>query len=125
MGVREDMAEESSRESGLPEDVAGIFRLDGQHAIVTGAASGLGKAIALGFAHFGANVACLDIDLEGARETAGMIAELGMESSATPVDVRDWGSVCSSAGEVQSWAERVDVAVNVPGINRRGRPRLV
>ena len=38
---------------GLPEGIAEIFRLDGQHAVVTGAASGLGKAIALGFAHFG------------------------------------------------------------------------
>src|SRR4028119_1680538 len=66
---------------GLPEDVAGIFRLDGQRTIVTGAASGLGKAIALGFAHFGADVACLDIDLEAAGETAGPISDLGAQSA--------------------------------------------
>ena len=105
--------------TGPPEDVAGLFRLDGQHAVVTGAASGLGKAIALGYAHFGADVACLDINLEGARETAGAIAALGRESIAVPVDVREWESVRSSAEEVRSWAGRVDVAVNVPGINRR------
>ena len=113
------MAEDVSREVSLPEDVAGIFRLDGQYAVVTGAASGLGKAIALGFAHFGAHVACLDIDLDGARETAALISELGRESSAVRVDVRDWEGVRSSAAEVRSWAGRVDVAVNVPGINRR------
>ncbi len=113
------MAEEASRESGLPEDVAGIFRLDDQYAVVTGAASGLGKVIALGFAHFGAHVACLDIDLEGARETAAVISEVGRESSAVRVDVRDWESVRSSVAEVRSWAGRVDVAVNVPGVNRR------
>jgi len=113
------MAEDVSREVGLPEDVAGIFRLDGQYAVVTGAASGLGKAIALGFAHFGAHVACLDIDLDGARETAALISELGRESSAVQIDVRDWEGVRSSAAEVRSWAGRVDVAVNVPGINRR------
>ena len=113
------MAEEASRESGLPEDVAGIFRLDDQYAVVTGAASGLGKAIALGFAHFGAHVACLDIDLEGARETAAAISEVGRESSAVRVDVRDWEGVRSAAAEVRSWAGRVDVAVNVPGVNRR------
>jgi NAD(P)-dependent dehydrogenase (short-subunit alcohol dehydrogenase family) len=107
------------RAAGLPEDIAEVFRLDGQHAVVTGAASGLGKAIALGFAHFGASVACLDIDFEGAGETAAMISDLGRESSAMRVDVRDWGSVRSATEEVRSWAGRVDVAVNVPGINRR------
>jgi NAD(P)-dependent dehydrogenase (short-subunit alcohol dehydrogenase family) len=113
------MAERYPLADGLPEDLAEIFSLDGRYAIVTGAASGLGKAIALGFAHFGANVACLDINLKGARQTAAAIADLGRESSAIPVDVRDWESVRSSAEEVRSWAQRVDVAVNVPGINRR------
>ena len=113
------MPEEAARATGLPRDVAEIFRLDGRNAVVTGAASGLGKAIALGFAHFGANVACLDINLDGARETADAISGLGRRSSAIPVDVRDWGDVRSSVEEVRSWAERVDVAVNVPGVNRR------
>ena len=117
------MSEEASHAVGLPRDVAEIFRLDGRYAVVTGAASGLGKAIALGFAHFGANVACLDINLEGARVTAEAISGLGRRSCAIWVDVRDWGSVCSSAEEVRSWAQRVDVAVNVPGVNRR-RPVL-
>jgi gluconate 5-dehydrogenase len=113
------MAKEASRATGLPEDIARIFRLDGQRAVVTGAASGLGKAIALGFASFGADIACLDIDLEGARKTAGAIAGLGRESTAIGGDVRDWESVRSSAEEARSWAGRVDIAVNVPGINRR------
>lgn len=113
------MSEEASRTTGLPEDIARIFRLDGQHAVVTGAASGLGEAIALGFASFGADVACLDIDLEGARETARTIAGIGRKSTAIGVDVRDWESVRSSAEEAQAWAGRLDVAVNVPGINRR------
>jgi gluconate 5-dehydrogenase len=118
-GMGDDMSEEAAHTTGLPRDVAEIFRLDGRNTVVTGAASGLGKAIALGFAHFGADVACLDIDLEGARKTAEAIAGLGRRSSAIPVDVRDWGSVRSSAEEVLRWAGRVDVAVNVPGVNRR------
>ena len=117
------MTEETSREAGLPEDIVEIFRLDGQHAIVTGAASGLGKTIALGFAHFGADVACLDIDLDGARETAARISDLGQSSLALHVDVRNWESVASAAEEARSWAGRVDVAVNIPGINRR-KPML-
>jgi NAD(P)-dependent dehydrogenase (short-subunit alcohol dehydrogenase family) len=113
------MAEAASRASGLPDDIARLFRLDGQRAVVTGAASGLGEAIALGFASFGADVACLDIDLDGARRTASVISELGRESTAIGVDVRDWEGVSSAAEEAGSWAGRVDVAVNVPGINRR------
>jgi NAD(P)-dependent dehydrogenase (short-subunit alcohol dehydrogenase family) len=95
------MTEGAPRETGLPEDVAGIFRLDGQRAVVTGAASGLGKAIAPGFARFGADVACLDIDLAGAGETANKISDMGRESTAVRVDVRDRESVRSSAEEVR------------------------
>ena len=110
---------EGAGAAGLPEDIAGIFRLDGQKAIVTGAASGLGKAIALGFAHFGADVACLDVDLEGAQKTAGEVSALGREGYAVRVDVRDWQGVLAAAEEVSSRSGSVDVAVNVPGINRR------
>lgn len=117
------MTEGTYRAAGLPEDRAQIFRLDGQRAVVTGAASGLGEAIALGYASFGAEVACLDIDLEGARETMRKVAEMGRESTAIGVDVRDWESVRSAAEEAQAWAGRVDVTVNVPGINRR-KPAL-
>jgi NAD(P)-dependent dehydrogenase (short-subunit alcohol dehydrogenase family) len=119
IGANGDMAQRAPHTAELPEDIAGVFRLDGQHAVVTGAASGLGKAIALGFAHFGADVACLDIDLKGARETASAIAQMGNESTVIWADVRDWESMRSSAEEVRSWAGRLDVAVNVPGVNRR------
>jgi gluconate 5-dehydrogenase len=113
------MADGFSSASGLPEEIAEVFRLDGRCAVVTGAASGLGRAIALGFARFGADVACLDIDLEGARQTSGMISGLGRESSAIQTDVRDWESVQVSAADARDLTGRVDVAVNVPGINRR------
>ena len=104
---------------GLPEGMEDVFRLDGQRAVVTGAASGLGKVIALGFARFGADVACADIDPEGTRQTEEEISRLGRKSLSVQVDVRDWESVSSSAREIESWAGGVDVAVNVPGINRR------
>src|SRR5215210_9500537 len=113
MWGREDVTE------GVPEDIAEVFRLDDQYTVVTGAASGLGRAIALGFAHFGADVACLDINLEGAQQTASTIADLGRKSTAIGVDVREWESVRSAAEKAQAWAGRVDVVVNVPGINRR------
>jgi NAD(P)-dependent dehydrogenase (short-subunit alcohol dehydrogenase family) len=103
---------DEARAAGLPEDIAGVFSLDGQRAIVTGAASGLGRAIALGFAHFGADVACLDIDLEGAEKTANEVSALGREGYAVRVDVRDWEDVRAAAEEVSSRSGAVDVAVN-------------
>ena len=95
-----------------------IFRLDGRRAIVTGAASGLGKTIALGFARFGADVACLDIDVDGARATEREVSALGRGSVTVEVDVWDWESVRLSAEEVERWGG-ADIAVNMPGINRR------
>jgi gluconate 5-dehydrogenase len=109
------MAEEQQRAAAAHD----VFRLDGRRAIVTGAASGLGKAIALGFARYGADVACLDIDVEGARATQEEISGLGRESVAVEVDVRDWGSVQASVERVKGWSGGVEIAVNMPGINRR------
>src|ERR671920_2431016 len=113
------MAEGLSGAGGLPGDIADVFRLDGRCAVVTGAASGLGQAIALGFAQFGADVACLDIDLEGAQRTSGMISDRGRESSAIQTDVRDWESVRASAVDARGLTGIIDVAVNVPWINPR------
>jgi NAD(P)-dependent dehydrogenase (short-subunit alcohol dehydrogenase family) len=61
----------------------------------------------------------VDIDPEGTRATEEEISKLGRESLMVQVDVRDWESVVSSAKEVEDWAGGVDIAVNVPGINRR------
>ena len=55
-------------------DPARMFRLDGRTAIVTGGASGIGRAIATGFAAFGADVAIIDRDARGAAEAAAAIA---------------------------------------------------
>jgi len=50
------------------------FRLDGRVAVVTGAANGIGRAIAAAFGAAGATVACVDIEADRARATAAEIA---------------------------------------------------
>ena len=59
------------------------MRLDGKAIYVTGAASGIGKCAAMAFAEAGADVAIVDINLEGAQKVADEIAEKTGASTAT------------------------------------------
>jgi 3-oxoacyl-[acyl-carrier protein] reductase len=65
----------------------------GKTIIITGAASGIGKAAALIFAREGANVVCADIDDDGARQTAGQIVGQGRKALALRIDVTSRGQV--------------------------------
>ena len=58
-------------------DVSGVFRLDDRVAVVTGAASGIGREIALTVARAGARVACLDVDVAACGRTAAEIEVSG------------------------------------------------
>ena len=64
-------------------------RLDGQVAFVTGAGGGIGRALALGLAAAGADVALFEIIPERAEETAARIAELGRQALVLPGDAMD------------------------------------
>jgi NAD(P)-dependent dehydrogenase (short-subunit alcohol dehydrogenase family) len=59
----------------------------GKTLIVTGAASGIGRATALIFAREGANVVCADINADGARQTAGAVNAKGVQALGLAVDV--------------------------------------
>lgn len=61
----------------------------GKTIIITGAASGIGRATALVFAREGANVVAADIDADGARRTAEQVQQLGTRSLAVECDVTD------------------------------------
>jgi len=61
--------------------------LKGNVAIVTGSASGIGQGIAIRFAKEGADVACCDLNREGAEKTAQEIKSLGQQASAIQLDV--------------------------------------
>lgn len=65
------------------------MNLRDRKAIVTGAGSGIGRAVALGFARAGAAVACISRDMENLRETAAQIEAAGGRSLALPADVCD------------------------------------
>jgi NAD(P)-dependent dehydrogenase (short-subunit alcohol dehydrogenase family) len=96
-------------------DAESLFDLSGRTAIVTGAGSGLGRAIALGLDAYGAEVVVADIDREAARE----VADACTDGLAIEADVTDEASLRSLRGEVRSECGGYRILCNVPGINTR------
>jgi NAD(P)-dependent dehydrogenase (short-subunit alcohol dehydrogenase family) len=90
--------------------------LEGRVALVTGAASGIGRATALGFAKAGADVAVSDIDLAGCDETAQLVRALGRDALSVGVDVSSSASVQALIAEVVGRFGRLDCAFNGAGI---------
>jgi 2-keto-3-deoxy-L-fuconate dehydrogenase len=93
-----------------------MFRLDEKVAVVTGAGSGIGRAIALTFAAQGARVFVLERQAPAAAETVERIAASSGLATAVACDVSDATSVTAAFASVEAAAGRVDVLVNNAGI---------
>jgi NAD(P)-dependent dehydrogenase (short-subunit alcohol dehydrogenase family) len=91
-------------------------RFERKAVLVTGAASGIGKATALRFGAEGARVWCADIDEGGAEGTAAAIRAEGGEAWAKGCDVSDAGSVQATLGAAVMRLGRLDALANVAGI---------
>jgi 3-oxoacyl-[acyl-carrier protein] reductase len=93
--------------------------LQNQIAVVTGSGSGIGRAIALGYACEGANVAVLDTNGEAAAKTAADIRNSGGKAQHFILDVTDRMACRAIAAKVASDVGAVSILVNNAGINRR------
>jgi NAD(P)-dependent dehydrogenase (short-subunit alcohol dehydrogenase family) len=90
--------------------------LKGKLAIVTGAASGIGQAIALGYAIAGARVVVTDLALERCRETLSLIAGAGGEAAGFALDVTDAQAALRLAERVGGELGDQDILVNNAGV---------
>lgn len=88
-------------------------RLKGRVALVTGAGSGIGRAICARLAAEGARLVALDCDLSAAQATASM---LGMDALAVAADVASVGDMQRAVAEVALRFGRLDIAVNAAGV---------
>ncbi|MHB0856874.1 MAG: SDR family NAD(P)-dependent oxidoreductase [Anaerolineae bacterium] len=94
--------------------VQGLFDLSGKVAVITGAGAhgGLGHALAVGFAHAGAEIVAPDIDEEGAQMTSEEVRALGRRAVGLRCDVSDPAQVEHLFAEVDREFGRIDILVN-------------
>lgn len=94
------------------------FRLNGKTALVTGAASGIGRAFAYALGEAGATIAIVDKNLTASQVVAQELAAKGIDASVITADVTQSNQVEQMVAEVlQRWG-RLDIAVNNAGIGQ-------
>jgi NAD(P)-dependent dehydrogenase (short-subunit alcohol dehydrogenase family) len=95
--------------------------LKGRVALVTGGASGLGRATCLALAEAGAHVAVADVNAAGSEQTRSMVADAGGSADVLALDVTDDASRRAAVGQLfGQHGDAFDILVNVAGIDRPG-----
>jgi NAD(P)-dependent dehydrogenase (short-subunit alcohol dehydrogenase family) len=93
------------------------LRLENKNALVTGGASGIGRATAIRFAEEGANLFVADRYLKGAEETAAQVKKLGHRAIAHQVDTSDEAQVDAMVARMVDELGGVDIVVAAAGIS--------
>jgi NAD(P)-dependent dehydrogenase (short-subunit alcohol dehydrogenase family) len=96
--------------------------LDGKVALVTGASSGIGRAVALAYAREGACVVVSDVDAAGGAETVALVRQAGGKASFFAADVADPAACAALAQHAVDTYGRLDVACNNAGIGGEQNP---
>ena len=100
-------------------------RFDGKIALVTGAARGIGQAIALKLAAEGADLVLCDLQQDWLSETADKVRALGRKAECFAVDVSNGAAVQETVSKAHEAMGRIDILVNNAGITKDGLlPRM-
>jgi NAD(P)-dependent dehydrogenase (short-subunit alcohol dehydrogenase family) len=102
-----------------------LFDLTGRVALVSGAASGLGKAMALAFARHGADLVLADRNAAGLEKTAEQIVQLGRRAVPVPCDVSEPEPIRALFARLDREFGRLDVLGNVAGDGMLGKPEEI
>ena len=95
--------------------------LEGKTALITGAARGIGKALALRFAQNGANIAFTDLVIdENAEQTKREIEELGVKCAAYASNAADFAQTAEVVDKIKVDFGHIDILVNNAGITKDG-----
>jgi NAD(P)-dependent dehydrogenase (short-subunit alcohol dehydrogenase family) len=100
----------------VSENVTDRYQLKGKAAIVTGAARGIGRAIATALAREGASVTVVDLNADGAENAAAELRQAGLAAYGAQADVTHKPSVDRLVQETLSRTGRIDVLVNNAGV---------
>jgi NAD(P)-dependent dehydrogenase (short-subunit alcohol dehydrogenase family) len=102
-----------------------LFDLTGRVALVSGAASGMGRAMSLAFAEAGADLMLADINAEGVKKTAAEIERLGRRAQPVVCNVSNPDEIRAMFHQLDQVFGRIDVLGNVAGEGILGRPEEV
>ena len=105
----------------VAENLQQLFSLEGKVVLFTGAAGGIGSAIASGMAAAGGEIALCDINEEQLKSVQEEIEENGGKASSHVMNVTDKESIHNCVEEIGKKYGHIDVLVNCAGINKRER----
>src|SRR5260221_7781179 len=102
-----------------------LFDLTGRVALVSGAAQGMGRAMAIAFAEVGADVMITDLNEQGVQATAEHIRGLGRRAVPVTYDITDIGQIRAMFGQLDKEFGRIDVLGNVAGPGALAKPEEI
>ena len=102
-----------------------FFNLDGKLSIVTGAASGMGKAVAYGLAEYGSDVVIVDRNEEGLLRTEQDLKKLGVEVLNIKTDLSSLEDIDNLFEKVDFLERNIDFLANVAGDGILGKPEEI
>lgn len=102
-----------------------LFDLSGRVALVSGAAQGMGRAMAIGFAEAGADVMICDLNTAGVEATAEHIRQLGRRAVPVTCDITNVEQIRAMFAQLDREYGKIDILANVAGPAKLGRPEEI